>query len=461
MTSLKQQKEAFVTGHEGTTPWELFLVCLAAPMGVWLYQLLSAWNAHSNDAINVVIEAVVLLFPMTLCQTSLLYPWGIGMLGFEVLLGLILTLKRQGPTTMRGEEPSSVSRSGDCNQEVSSSGYLAFLTSYRSSVLYLTFIAILAVDFHVFPRRFAKTEKEGYGLMDLGASSFVTAAGLVSPRAKNDNSKILTMKAFWRMLPLVGMGLLRLVTTKGLEYQEHVSEYGVHWNFFFTLALVSPLAATMPVRWETPTIIMAVYQWFLTKEGLQEYTEDAPRSCSSSTGLSSVICNLFAANREGLLGVVGYVALFLAAEVFAKHYLWRVTSGKRGENLVVASISLWVLLALLTSKGFPVSRRTTNVSFCVWTLAHNVSLLAILCLADVSNNASPVFEAVNRHGLLVFVVANLLTGLINLSINTLEVGKLVALLIIFVYMCVIGAFSLLVDNKMRRFMKYKTKQKTD
>ena len=31
------------------------------------------------------------------------------------------------------------------------------MTIYRSSLLYLTFVAILAVDFHVFPRRFAKT----------------------------------------------------------------------------------------------------------------------------------------------------------------------------------------------------------------------------------------------------------------------------------------------------------------
>lgn len=40
------------------------------------------------------------------------------------------------------------------------------------------------------------------------------------------------------VVPLVVLGCARLVATWGVQYQEHVSEYGVHWNFFFTLAIV-------------------------------------------------------------------------------------------------------------------------------------------------------------------------------------------------------------------------------
>ena len=40
-------------------------------------------------------------------------------------------------------------------------------------------------------------------------------------------------------------GFARLAMTKAAGYQEHVGEYGEHWNFFFTLAAVALLTAVV------------------------------------------------------------------------------------------------------------------------------------------------------------------------------------------------------------------------
>ena len=42
-------------------------------------------------------------------------------------------------------------------------------------------------------------------------------------------------------------GLARLLSVKSLDYQEHASEYGVHWNFFLTVAAVSTLTTIAPI----------------------------------------------------------------------------------------------------------------------------------------------------------------------------------------------------------------------
>jgi phosphatidylinositol glycan class W len=102
--------------------------------------------------------------------------------------------------------------------------------------------------------------------MDMGVGAFVFAQGVASalPLLRDPNHlsgwivpKVL--RSVQKTSPLILLGLIRLLLVKSTDYpgvrsfpscvipivkpqvQEHVSEYGTHWNFFLTLAVIPPL----------------------------------------------------------------------------------------------------------------------------------------------------------------------------------------------------------------------------
>ena len=64
------------------------------------------------------------------------------------------------------------------------SSSLACIREPRVWTNIFTVIAILAVDFHIFPRRLAKVETYGTGLMDVGIGCFIMCHGMVSKEAR-------------------------------------------------------------------------------------------------------------------------------------------------------------------------------------------------------------------------------------------------------------------------------------
>ena len=334
----------------------------------------------------------------------------------------------------------------------------------------VTCIAILAVDFKVFPRRFAKVENWGTSLMDMGVGSFVFSAGLVSARpilkarmAGKSSDLVQSMNAAARhSLPLLALGLLRLYSVKGLDYAEHVTEYGVHWNFFFTLALLPPFAALvqalptqrLPVHW-IALLVGSVFQVLLETTRLKAFILTAPRT------------DLFSQNREGVFSFAGYLSIFLAGQSIGFDILPRnasLTAGaalepRRNRQLLTRLLlwSLaWSLLLILTIShnvfGFQVSRRMANLPYILWVSAFNSAQIASFCAietlafpllytsTDRSSEArkcekatSKVLGAFNRNSLAIFLLANLLTGLVNLSTNTLAAGQGTAVAILVLY----------------------------
>ena len=483
VASLKEEKEAFVTGHTGSTPWEVLLVCSSAPVGFAFYQILSA-NVKQTMWRSILYEALTLWLPMVVCQTNLLYPWGVAIIAVQLLCIIFMACGISLQPRHGSEQPQTTTASGQHQR-------IDYLTIYRSSILYLTFVAILAVDFHVFPRRFAKTEVSGYGLMDVGAASFVLSAGFVSSKARRRSPDAPTSYNIRRYalhtLPLVAIGFIRFITNKGLDYQEHVSEYGVHWNFFFTLGVMAFITPLVPLRtptWYLPVLLLTLYQICLGKLGWQEYIETAPRTCNdyfTTQPISRMFCDIIAANREGILGCVGYFTINLLGEFIGFSFLWNKGSASLqgggttlySKGLFLLSGILWVIHWILVHfLNIPVSRRSTNASFCVWVVAHNVLLLAMIQAGTSLGkqlqhqkgrqlNLPPVMEKVNRYGLIMFLVANLLTGLVNLTVPTLRIGDTVAFLIVFGYICAISIAALLVDLVYQKFTPLKWKKKSE
>lgn len=349
-------------------------------------------------------------------------------------------------------------------------------------MLVVTCIAILAVDFKIFPRRFAKVENWGTSLMDLGVGSFVFSAGVVAARPilkerLSGNAKGLGTRLYnsgRHSLPLLILGLIRLYSVKGLDYAEHVTEYGVHWNFFFTLAFLPPFVALFQSAFQLipsfaalSLLLGSVYQAALEFTDLKAYILTGPRT------------DIISKNREGIFSFFGYLAIFLAGQATGMYVIPRSVSatepvhgfGQRKRLLATLAVwsSVWILLYQLASNytlglGLTVSRRLANLPYFLWVAAFNCTQITAFCAietfffpgvhqaADKDGETlnynlatSKVLAAYNRNGLAIFLIANLLTGLVNLTIRTLDVGDILAMGILLSYAGLLTGAAVLFD----------------
>jgi phosphatidylinositol glycan class W len=364
-----------------------------------------------------------------------------------------------------------------------------FLTFYRGAMMVVTCLAILAVDFPIFPRRFAKVENWGTSLMDLGVGSFVFSAGVVSARSllkarSTPQTKTTHLKSFpprflasvRHSIPLLILVLIRLYSVKGLDYAEHVTEYGVHWNFFFTLALLAPFVELSELitthivpSYELLALIFAlIYEFLLATTDLKRYILISPRGP-----------DLLSKNREGVFSFTGYLAIFLAGRssgavvlapsapvpkstkpLAASTYAWRERRGLLYH--LAARSAVWILLYVLSSHylglNLSVSRRLANLPYVLWVVAFNNTQILLFCAIETAcfpsaylaqnrkdaaeETSSRIMQAFNSNGLVVFLVANLLTGLVNLTIDTLEMGDLAAMAVLGLYALLLTGFAL-------------------
>ncbi|KAJ2993413.1 hypothetical protein NUW58_g1853 [Xylaria curta] len=485
-TSYKQLKEDFVSNLSGGSISEINYVTAAGPAAFILWSVLQSRQSFFKPykplsfLVDLFLNALSPLLAMTLYADTPLLLCGL----FLVPTIFVYALPPNSAIAKKKKPklPPAAQAQNKASNALSTLSTKPFLTTYRGSMLMLTTLAILAVDFRIFPRRFAKVETWGTSLMDLGVGSFVFSAGVVAARPllkERAEGRVtpLSQRLIYSMrhsLPLLVLGVVRLISVKGLDYAEHVTEYGVHWNFFFTLGFLPPFIAifqsvlkAIPSYAALSIILGLAYQIMLETTSLKAFIITAPRT------------DLFSMNREGICSLAGYLAIFLAGQDMGMIVLPRSISPNSNSNNAAQRTKLltrmgawataWTVLYFFATNfkygaGLDVSRRLANFPYVLWVAAYNSAQLFLGCLtetvffpafhtsADSKTEqeayhaaTSTVLRAFNRNGLALFLVSNLLTGLVNLTVPTLNVSPAVSMGILVGYTAIVTAIAVALD----------------
>ncbi|XP_053560700.1 phosphatidylinositol-glycan biosynthesis class W protein-like [Bombina bombina] len=482
--SYKLLKESFISNLNGTSLTEITVDLSVPPLLVLCRGLLFilhhqrygerlySWKVH------LFLDFILLILPQVMCCTVLadnLY------MGHQVIVTLCVVLLY---TIYRGKVvftnvPFKYIWKQFQEIQVDYDAVPA-VTSLRVLMNLYTAVYILAVDFPIFPRRYAKTETYGTGTMDIGVGCFIFANSLVSPEAKGrgvilKNTFSNVTKQLFAVWPLIALGLGRLISVKTLAYHEHVSEYGVHWNFFFTLAVIRVMASLLltlfPVQkaWILAITLLSCYQAALETTNLKKFILHGSDGKGTRIGFLN-------ANREGLFSLIGYTGIYMAGVQVGLYVLKKRTFIKDWMmvtwNLMLMTVYFFIVFNLVDEFIEPVSRRMANLTFCIWIIALCLFQLCLTLLVDLiivfvkslvsgskvsctwdiskmpsSNKKQDVplpagkkkinlclIEAVNRNQLLFFLLSNIMTGLVNMLVDTIYSSSGFAISVLLFYM---------------------------
>ena len=160
--------------------------------------------------------------------------------------------------------------------------------------------------------------------MDVGVGSVMFSAGLTQrkirdlvllPPDKRKKSNICKdlLSLFYASFFIFLLAFGRFLLHRKLDYhvslkrlnslQGHVTEYGVHWNFYATVYVVNVVLVIIQdyFQYSLPfsLAIMIVYEFTLLTLGLKQFVFYGPRN------------DFLSANREGVASSFGYLAITL------------------------------------------------------------------------------------------------------------------------------------------------------
>ena len=408
----------------GTTLYETGCIVINICATYFLCQvvksLLPFAPLRRHSFVNFLVEHGLLIIPMVLVTTvlsSISYIFHLFIWSIAFALYLLIPNRRSAPVA----HPSSHSR---------------LIEIFRGQIFFVTCLCILSVDFPIFPRRYAKTENFGHSGMDLGVGLFALAHGMVSSEARHKSSSI--KEFLLENILLLLLGLVRLIAVKYVSYVEHITEYGIHWNFFLTLCLMKCLGNLLLKTTTNLPVLIALtvffHEWILLRYlGYDQYL----------LSTSTVRTHFLDANREGIFSLGGYVSLYLIGILIGRFV---IDSERQRRSERMLAVFLLATIGLCSIRG-NASRKLCNLAYissttglasmCLFAFTAIQSLLERKSCSD----ESILLKNVNQKGLDTFLLANVLTGLVNLNINTLDTAPSIALAILVMYMTLVSGFA--------------------
>jgi glucosaminylphosphatidylinositol acyltransferase len=477
----KLQKEAWVTGLNGTSLWETSLIVLASPIGVacqqiLLYLLNLLIGNEAFDKLDFRFKLLIEFLPITFIYVSIFTDYIFTiiscLLSLLVVWSVYVTVvtNRSTSKTLTNAVDSVVSSFKGSKRPIA-------ISNYRAAMMVMTCVAILSVDFPIFPRRFAKTESFGFSPMDIGVGSFIFASALVSKDSRDcDYLNRNTFKArFLEIIEstrtLIFLGLFKFFTHWFANYQVHVSEYGVHWNFFLTLAFVPLLSLTAILLTNSLHFPRSLKTWLPMAIGLfLSANYEFILQSNSSTFQNYVLSNSRSStsflnqNREGILGLIGFTSIHLAG-ISCGRFIFHERKDTANTSLFRYFLVLLILFSVFLSLFFfneaylslETSRRLVNMQYVLFTMFINIATIFLFELLEYFHGIiwniklnthvhSKTLELINKHSLVFFFVANLLVGLVNVSVVTLETDDSSAFIILTGYISLVICMTYVIDS---------------
>ncbi|KXN83497.1 GPI-anchored wall transfer protein 1 [Leucoagaricus sp. SymC.cos] len=311
----KQEKVSFVSDITGSSVYHVNAISLVALVSIALYA--SFTTRFPTRAKGLTLQWTLLVLPLLLSMT--LFATAPFTFSILLLMPTILLLWVYPRRDISSPLPSSKrsSQNATSTNKPPRFPFMIALTVYRAHMMLMTVLAILAVDFPVFPRMLAKCETFGISLMDLGVGSFVFSQGLVSaiplisqPYHLLEPTSRKLLKTIRKSIPIIVLGGIRVLLVKGTDYPEHVTEYGVHWNFFITLALLPIFQVLLhPLLSRYLISFIGLALAFLQQTFLSSYlssfilTTTTPRT------------TLLTQNKEGISSLLGYLSIHILEDI--------------------------------------------------------------------------------------------------------------------------------------------------